>query len=147
MSTPRTASAVRGTGADIGARTGADRAGITHGATLGTTEATGGIIHGIRTTPDGTADSVLIGDMATAMVTDLESAAADISAAGHGTDRAMRRRATHAYSPTAAKRRQSEEASAQAAAPDAAPSAEAHRQGAAPLQPRLQEAHRRQEGQ
>ena len=41
MSTPRTASAVRGTGADIGARTGADRAGITHGATLGTTEAIG----------------------------------------------------------------------------------------------------------
>lgn len=117
------------------------------GTTLGTTVATGGIIHGIRTTPDGTADSVLIGDMATAMVTDLESEAADISAAGLGTDRAMRRRATHAYSPTAAKRRQSEEASAQAAAPDAAPSAEAHRQGAAPLRPRLQEAHRRQEGQ
>lgn len=117
------------------------------GTTLGTTEVTGGIIHGIRTTPDGTADSVLIGDMATAMVTDLESAAADISAAGHGTDRAMRRRATHAYSPTAAKRRQSEEASAQAAAPDAEQSEAAAHREAVRLPPRFQEAHRRQEGQ
>lgn len=76
------------------------------GTTLGTTEATGGIIHGIRTTPDGTADSVLIGDMV--MDTVPESEAADISEAGHGTDRAMRLRATHACLPTAAARRPSE---------------------------------------
>lgn len=82
------------------------------GTTLGTTAAIGVIIHGIRTTPDGTADSVLIGvmDTATDMVTVRESEAADISETGYGTAPDMRRRATQECFQTAAAGPQSGEA-------------------------------------
>ena len=94
---------IRGTIGDIG-----------DGTTLGTTQDIGECItHGIRIMPDGTEDSAHIGIMATDMVP--AAAAADISEAGHGTDRATRPRLIQGYLQTAGQGPQSEEESEQAA--------------------------------
>ena len=88
---------------------------IGDGTTLGTTPDIGECItHGIRIMPDGTEDSAHIGIMAMDMVP--ASAAADISEAGHGTDRATRPRLIQGYLQTAGQGPQSEEEPEQAAA-------------------------------
>ena len=132
-----------GTGARIGACLHGDTAGMTHGTgvgathgitaaigedgmirgtigatgdgtTLGTTPDIGECItHGIRIMPDGTEDSARTGIMAMDMVP--ASAAADISEAGHGTDRATRPRLIQGYLQTAGQGPQSEEEPEQAA--------------------------------
>ena len=84
------------------------------GTTLGTTQDIGECItHGIRIMPDGTEDSAHIGIMAMDMVP--ASAAADISEAGYGTDRATRPRLIQGYLQTAGQGPQSEEEPEQAA--------------------------------
>ena len=84
--------------------------GTAHGITPDT-----GDIHGIRTMPDGTADSILIGATLTMVMAVLASDMEDISQARHGMVRVMRHRMTAAYSPTA-EGRQSDVASDPAAA-------------------------------
>lgn len=86
--------AILGTTVDIGdvgmihGITGTTGDGMIHGITVGI----GADIHGTRTTPDGTEDSVRIGDIT--MDTDMvpESAAADISRRTDGTAHARRHR-------------------------------------------------------
>ena len=96
---------IHGTTGDIG-----------DGTTLGTTQDIGECItHGIRIMPDGTEDSAHIGIMAMAMDMVPASAAADISEAGHGTDRATRPRLIQGYLQTAGQGPQSEEEPEQAA--------------------------------
>ena len=74
----------------IRSATGDTGAGTTHG----TTEVTGAcIIHGIRTMPDGTADSTLTGDMVTAQDSDTEDISRQIRCIHHD----MRHRMTTAY--------------------------------------------------
>ena len=132
-----------GTGARIGACLHGDTAGMTHGTgvgaphgitaaigedgmihgatgdigdgtTLGTTQDIGECItHGIRIMPDGTEDQARTGIMPTDMVP--ASEAADISEAGHGTDRVMKPRLIQEYLPTAVQGPQSEEEPEQAA--------------------------------
>lgn len=59
-----------------------------------------GDIHGIRTMPDGTADSILIGTIRTMVMAVRASDMEDISQARHGMVHDMRHRVTAAYSPT-----------------------------------------------
>ena len=112
-----------GDGATHGITAAIGEDGMTHGTigatgdgtTLGTTPDIGECItHGIRIMPDGTEDSARTGIMATDMVP--ASAAADISEAGHGTDRVMKPRLIQEYLPTAVQGLQSEEEPEQAAA-------------------------------
>lgn len=147
--TDLTASEAHGTGADIGAHTGAGRlgatAGMTHGstdgATLGITEDIGedGTIRGITgdtgdgmthgTTEDiGEATGIRIMQAGTeasvltgdiTIMEDRDSDMADISAATDGMDREARPRRTEECSPVL-KRPHTEEASARAAASAAA---------------------------
>ena len=125
--------------------TGDTGVGMIHGTTAVITVAIGAVIgacttHGIRTMPDGTAASVLIGDTATARALEAE----DISQARHGMARDMRHRRTTAYLPEL-KGLRYEEASAPAAAQAEAPSEEAALHEAAPQRSSLQEAHLLQE--
>lgn len=157
--TVRTASEAHGIGADIGALTGAGRHGGTRGSTDGATRGimaaigedgtirgiigdTGDgmthgttvdigacIIHGIRTTPDGTEDSARTGDIIIlAEVRDMDTE--DTSAATDGPVRDMRLRQTTGYLP-APERQLSDEASARAAAQAEVLSPEAVRHAAA----------------
>ena len=132
-----------GTGARIGACLHGDTAGRTHGTGVGATHgitaaigedgmirgtigATGDgtalgttpdigecITHGIRIMTDGTEDSPRTGSMDTDMGPAAE--AADISEAGHGTDRVMKPRLIQEYLQTAVQGPQSEEEPEQAA--------------------------------
>ena len=111
-----------GDGATLGITAAIGEDGMTHGTigaigdgtTLGTTPDIGECItHGIRIMPDGTEDSAHIGIMAMDMVP--AAAAADISEAGHGTDRATRPRLIQGYLQTAGQGPQSEEEPEQAA--------------------------------
>lgn len=116
------------------------------GAVRGTTPDTGAVIHGIRTTPDGTEGSTLIGITLITVMEDRDSEAEDTSRPRHGTDHATRLRPTAAYSPTAAGR-QSDAASVQAAAQAAEPSEEARHHAAALQLQNHPEAIQQSEGQ
>lgn len=133
-STITTDGATHGTTADIGddGMIHGDTGTIGDGTTRGITADIGDTIHGTRTTQDGTADSVLIGDIIMDM--DRDSEAAAISRARHGMDHDMkRRRETTAYSAAAAIRPYAEE-SDRAAAPAVEPSAlRVHREAASQL--------------
>ena len=97
------------------------------GTTLGTTEDTGEcIIHGIRITRDGTADSTHIGDTVMDLALDMEDTSRQIPCTRHVT----RHRMTTAYLPEPAERHL-EEVSAPAAALAEEQSEAAHREAAA----------------